>query len=93
MGKKPTKETPMSREEIEEMIVAGVRRELSALVANLDARAMERHKGTGSRVVKKTVSIPADVWQQFRRECKGPASPHIAEALRIYLAIRKGEQT
>jgi hypothetical protein len=91
MTKKPTQQTPMSRDEIEAMIVAVVQRELSALVAALDARAMERNKGTGSRVTKRTVSIPSDLWNQLRRECPGPASSHVTAAIRLYLTVRQGE--
>jgi hypothetical protein len=91
MAKKPTDQPGMSRDEIEELVTTIVRRELATLVASIEARAMERHKGTGSRVVKKTVSIPVDVWAQLRRECPGPASSHVTAAIRLYLATRKGD--
>ena len=93
MPKKPTEQPPaMTRDEIEQLIVAVVKRELANLVANLEARAMAKHKGTGPGVTKRTVSVPSDLWALFRRECPGPASQHITAAIRVYLATRKTGQ-
>lgn len=75
----------MTRDEIEELIIAVVKRELSALVTNMESRE-------GSRVTKRTVSIPSNLWAQFRRECPGPASAHVSKAIRLYLTVRQTEQ-
>ena len=87
MPKKPTEQPPMSRDEIEQLVVHVVKRELAALVE----KAGERSQGTGSKVTKRTVSIPVDVWNQMKRECSGPASQHVSAALRLYLATRQTE--
>jgi hypothetical protein len=95
MPKAPKKTTTelfsMTRNEIEELVVQVVKRELSSLVKEFEARG-EKGRG-GSKVTKRTVSIPSDLWQQFRRECPGPASSHVTAAIRLYLITRQSEQT
>lgn len=79
----------LTQEELDAFVVGIIRRELSSIVEGLGAA--DRSRGVG--VVKKTVSIPRDLWEEFRSAFPGEASGHVAQAIRLLLAMRGRDQS
>jgi hypothetical protein len=82
---------PMSHTEIAELVTATVKRELTQLLkgaAPMPVQMSGRHGGV--MTVKKTVSVPADVWGQV--ESTGLiASNVVTAALRLYFNLKQAE--
>ena len=74
------------------IVHATIRNELNALVEITHATTAQRaptHPNSAGPTVKKTWSIPVDLWEEFQKKCSGPASPHLAAAVRLYLKMRE----
>jgi hypothetical protein len=66
-----------------------VKEELSALLRDVEIVPWQRgKKRSGVHSVKKTFTIPEDVWDEVRA-LGGIMSSHVTAALRVYLNMKK----
>jgi hypothetical protein len=78
-------------EEQEAEVVKIVHRELAALVAGVKPEPLGKPgRGHAAQTVKKTFTIPVDLWKELNKEFPGAImSNHVSAALRLYLNTRK----
>jgi hypothetical protein len=83
-------QSEISMTELAPMVADLVRKELNRMFGAIELEQIQKSgRGGGSASVKKSFSIPKDVWEEINK-LGGIMSNHITAALRIYLKL-KGE--
>lgn len=91
---RPTKEAESSlTPELQATIRSFLEGEFQHMLDGIEVKEVQKSgRGGQTNTVKKSFSLPLDVWSEFEERFKGSIlSNHVASALRVYLKINKGK--